>query len=224
MAVGLLAAAGSAKAAIGLSLNPVDDAFATDQPRDGIFDSLFPTSPANIVGGTGNSEYRSALEFQLSAIPANSIINSATLILHEVAASGSGGSVGVNVHAYVGNGVAELSDMYVNNPVAGPIIVNLGVPPPPIQFDVTSAINSLYTSGATYAGFMLRGPPNDFVLQLGSINNGIGPTVYPTLAITYTVVPEPSALALAALGVVALLVTRCRFWGRDSDRYYSRPL
>jgi len=210
VAVVLLAAAGSAKAAIGLSLNPVDDAFATDQPKDGIFDSLFPASPANIVGGTGNSEYRSALEFQLSSIPANSIINSATLTLHEVAASGGGGSVGINVHAYVGNGVAELSDMYVNNQVAGPVIVNLGGPPPTIQFNVTNAISSLYSSGAAYAGFMLRGPPNDFILQLGSINNGIGFTVYPALAITYTAVPEPSTFALAALGAVALLAARRR--------------
>jgi len=117
----------------------------------------------------------------------------------------------VNVHAYVGDGHVDFSDMYVNNQVAGPVIVNLGVPPSTIQFDVTNTISSLYSSGAAYAGFMLRGPPNDFVLQLGSINNGIGPTVYPMLAITYTVVPEPSTFALAALGAVALVAARRRF-------------
>jgi len=205
VAVAALAAAGSAKAAVGISLSPVDDAFATDQPNDGVFDLLFPSSPANIVGGSPNAEYRSALEFQLTSIPLNSIINSATITLREVAASGSGGSVGVNVHAYVGNGVVELSDMYVNHQVAGPVIVNLGVPPPPIQFDVTNAINGFYTSGATFAGFMLRGPPNDFALQLGSNDNpNVGSR--PTLGIVYTVVPEPSTLMLLALGAVGLLI------------------
>src|SRR5262249_6571859 len=143
------------------------------------------------------------------AIPPNSIINSAILDLHGVAASGSGGSMGVYVHAYVGDGHVQLSDMYVNNPVAGPYNVSLGPPPPLVQFDVTNAINGLYTSGATYAGLMLRAIPTAFTLQFGSNDNGIA-SARPTLDIAYTAVPEPSTLALAAFGAVALLMARRR--------------
>jgi PEP-CTERM motif len=182
---------------------PVSDAFGTDQPRDGIFDSLFPTSPANVVGGTADSEYRSALEFALSPVPPGATIASAMLVMHGVLSSGSGGQMDLYVHSYAGNGVAELSNLMINNPVAGPITEPFGPVPDSVQFDVSTAVRSLYLAGAAYAGLSLHAMPPAYVLQFGSMEN---PNLdsRPTLVINYSV-PEPASMLLAGVAALCLI-------------------
>jgi hypothetical protein len=191
--------------AASVTLNPVDDAFAVDQPKDGVFDSIFPTSPSNIVGGNNSALYRSALEFSLSSIPAHSVITSATLGLRGGFAAGSSGQVGVEVNAYVGNGVAELNDMYINNVVAGPTIFNLGPIPDLTEFDVTNTIKLYYGVGAKFAGFTLSGDPSEFVLSFASEDND--ESARPTLNVVFNPVPEPSTITLL-LVVLAVVGSR----------------
>jgi len=191
----LLAAAASSRADVPPTflLSPVSDAFAS------IPGSLFPTSPANIVGGQPGTEYRSALEFQLPALPPHPVIISAKLDLHIAAESSNGGGfMGIYAHSYVGDGIVSLSDMQVNNPVAGPFNIGFLSNPDPVEFDVTSAVQTLYNSGAIYSGFTLRAVGTLFVLQLGSQDNGIAAS-RPTLALT---VPEPAAAVLAICGLL----------------------
>jgi hypothetical protein len=171
-----------------LILSPVSDAFGVDQPRNGVFDNLYPTSPANIVGGNSSAEYRSVLEFSLAGLPAGSVINSAVLNLYTVAWSFSGTqTMSMYVHSYAGNGIAELSDLYVTHPVAGPFTMTSTSTPRSLAVDLTTAIADLENSNAAYAGLVLRVsdvPSADYTIQWGSQDTGIIES-RPTLQIAY---------------------------------------
>jgi hypothetical protein len=189
-------------------LGPISDAAGTDQPRDGVFDSFFPSNTVYLVGGGGNAEYRSVAEFSLLGIPAGSTISSAKLHLTAVSAAGSGGVVGVMSRLYAGNGVAEITDLTASGATLGPVNVSLGQFPQ-IDFTYTSEIQSLFSAGAQYAGITLLSNPSDYVLEFGARSHP-NASSHPTLTVTYTV-PEPSTWILMSIGLFgAVSVYRSR--------------
>jgi hypothetical protein len=186
-------------------LSPVDDGFGTDQPRDGVFDVFFPSNSVYVVGELGNGESRGVLEFSLSAIPAGAIVNSAKLQLHVVSAVSSDGGAPVQLETrlYAGDGIAEIEDLTRSGAQMGPIPTGLGDNP---QFTYTSDFQSLFASGAQYAGFTLLGDSNNFIVEFGSRNYS-NLAARPTLTVDYTV-PEPPMLTLFSIGSIALLFAR----------------
>jgi hypothetical protein len=106
------------------------------------------------------AEFRSALEFDLSLLPADSVVNSATLTLSIYR---NGPFPSAEVHGYVGDGVVELEDMVVSN-----LLTTFDVPDGSgfidISMDVSDFVQLLVQGGAEFAGFSIRGTSPAFVI------------------------------------------------------------
>src|SRR5436190_5360787 len=148
-------------------LSPVSDGFGTDQPVDGVFDLFYPSNSVYLIGELGDGATRGVLEFSLSAIPAGSTVNSATLQLHAIASAGSAGetSVQLETRLYAGDGIAEIADLTRSGVRMGPIPTVRGDNP---QFVYTSDFQTLFASGAQYAGFTLLGDSQNYIVEFGS--------------------------------------------------------
>ena len=213
----VLLVAGSCVQAATVTLLPASDAFGTDQPRNGVFDFFYPNSPALIMGGGTNtsSEYRGVAEFSLASIPAGSFIEFATLNLVVVSSgydSGITQRIDGYLHGFAGNGLAEIADLSVFNPIAGPITYTSSptefTGPEYVTLDLAAYVQSLVSAGVPHLGLMLRAEtlPRNLIVQFGSSDNGF-PSNYPTLDISY-LVPEPSAFVLASLALTMILLHR----------------
>jgi hypothetical protein len=192
--------------AVTVSLGPIADAFGVDQPRDGTFDTLFPTSPANLVGGSLDADYRSAIEFSLSPLPSGSQVDSAILKLQPVLAtiSGTSGQMNLFVHSYVGDGTITIPDLLVQNQIAGPYLLVFPQPLQELDVDVTNGVRDLVHANVAIAGFSLRTDVPGYVEQFGSMDNPT-PANRPVLQIAYTV-PEPSSLISALIAFVCAAI------------------
>ena len=178
-------------------------------PFDGNGDSGPYDFDTVILGTTG--EKRAMAEFDLSTItiPAGEVIESATyeVQIYSNYVGGLGCPYGqvpdtMAVDGYVGNGVEELSDFQAGTGnflarVDSSEVVYLSV----LSFDVSEFVAGLIANGDQYAGLTLRAE------QVGGVSVWDGIAGYPKLTIT-TTVPEPTSLALLALGAMGFIRRR----------------
>lgn len=173
-------------------INPVVDNQGRDFDVDGTFDFLDLDGSGVIRVGQDAApfqEFRSAFEFDISAIPADATIVAATLSLHVSQLFPE--LPDLELHGYAGDGTITLSDMTETNLVAGPFTA---IPEFNVN-DVTSHIQDLVNAGSGIAGFMLKMgslPPPD-VNTNAQINTVefILPERRPLLTVVYSKPPTP---------------------------------
>lgn len=168
--------------------------------------------PLNIQHFPSGEEYRSAMEFSLSGVPAAQQIDSANLRLYVETAAPFGSDPELSVYGYSGNGTLTVSDFVdtSNLLTALPTVPILQY----INLDVTAFIQSLYSSSATFAGFNLIAPTLGDQVRINSKENA-NPLLRPELTINYSefnaeVIPEPSSIILFGLGAVGMAFSRSR--------------
>ena len=140
---------------------------------------------------SGGFETRSALEFSLGTIPANSVITSVTLDLEALLAIGM--TEPINAFGYVGDGVLAVGDVF------GGSAIGSFVPQPGSNTAVLDAafVQSLVDNGDSFFGINLRTSSTATHYTFNDME--AGPALEPILTIVYedvTAVPEPTALAI----------------------------
>jgi hypothetical protein len=160
----------------------------------------------------GTSLNRSALEFSLAGMPANSQVSSATF---SIASRGTAlGGASLNFWGYTGDGAITAADgaKTGNLLLSTPILTGT----PTYTVDASAFIQSLADSSAAYAGFLITVSTqggfhgNDLCSRDSS---GYSPCTghLPTLTIDYApraAVPEPASLALFGAAFVGLAAAR----------------
>lgn len=224
LALVALLAASPAHALI-VHANPVSDREAWDNDGDGIVETLrnesYPDELpccSNVLTVAQQAAHsfdpgtsRAALEFDVGPPPAlpRPRIVSAVLYLNVVASYSLATETDkfqLAVHAYAGDGVVGINDMFVNNVVVGPTYWNAFLMPytPKLPFnmaiDVTDALVNLHPSDRFF-GLMLEGLTPSGGFAFASRENGLWSA--PQLRIEVAV-PEPESGLLIALGLVAL--------------------
>ncbi len=166
-----------------------------DGPQDGVFDSFAPFNLGS-VNNNGWTSFRTALEFDISAIPAGSVINAATLTM---SFGWVEGTRQIALNGYAGDGTVQLADFSRDG-----LIATTTLSPPGSQFvgfDVTQFIRNLVINHNAIAGFNLReDPANAFNYAMFSFD--IGPAS-PVLSIDFSTAVQAcySELPQAALTV-----------------------
>lgn len=190
----------SANAApVTISPNPTADGYADFLSGA----TLVADNDALLVQRTAVVDFRSALEFDISAIPAGMVIISADLNLYIAPPTPVPPPPRIAVQGYTGNGTIETNDFFVNNEIAQfDPVTGLNT------IDVTTFVQGEYGAGNSMVGFQLRElgtESNSFV----SSNSTSGDPV-PSLVVTYQApaLPEPASLALVVLGVAGLRLSR----------------
>ncbi len=178
-----------------------DQGTQSSSPRDGTFDVLLPNY-LYVGNAWDNGEYRAVLEFDLSSIPAGSTVTSVVLDVWNSGANPY--SAADFLYGYTGDGVVTLDDVIVDNklPLAGP--------KDPIDYeDVTAFLQSLVSSNAAHAGFMLRDDNLDSFRDYYPYNPD-NLTQSPQLVVSFSEtapVPEPSTLLRwSSLGVIGAVM------------------
>jgi hypothetical protein len=194
-----------------IDLNWVDANTAIDYgPQDETFDD-FATYNFASVNNNGYTSYRTALEFDLSSIPAGSIINTAVLY---AAIGYVGGTRSIALHGYAGDGVLQLADFTRDGLVDSKTLS--GQQDQDVAFNVQGIIASLVTDGEMYAGFNFReDPPNDQNFGVIGLDNYVAflridftpPANVPeTVAIDIKPGKYPNSIQLSSEGVVAVAI------------------
>jgi hypothetical protein len=188
-------------------ITPTADARGIDSFLDGNYSCCVDPG---IVTATRNMSFeeRVALEFALVGLPSDVMITSATLTLHLPVVPLPVPNF-ADVHGYAGDGTIAATDFTVSNLLTGFVAnaagaVNIAIDPAFIQ--------ALLTADEDFAGFIVRNVtvPSG-VLSMYTSNSGF-PDFFPTLAIEYDAVAEPSTLVLlgSALAFGARRVLRRR--------------
>ncbi len=136
-------------------LVPVADGELSDDPRDGVFDSVDASDLAidieSITIGQ-NVLRRGALEFDLSSIPTGASVTSATLRMR-VFGGGTAPSR-LDVHGYVADATIDLTDADASATLAGQLFYSSV--PTIVVVDVTGYVESLISRGVATLGLGLR--------------------------------------------------------------------
>lgn len=179
-------------------------------PQDGVFDA-FASPGAAGVANNGWTSLRTAMEFDLSALPANAVIHSATV---HMAIGWVEGTRYLALHGYAGDGAVSLTDFSLNGLVGGWTLNPSSIPPTLqlLTFDASSFVRGLLSSGEAFAGFNLREDPPNKPNYLVLYFETRSPYYAPRLSVDYTVrpVPEPVPILLLAAGLMALALPRLR--------------
>jgi hypothetical protein len=207
--IGVVILTSSALHAATITLSPVVDQTFRDFDLDGYFESPHPES-GNPLSETlrfkrtaGYVETRAALEFDISNIPTEAVIQSAEFSFTVV---GCEGDHTLEFHGYTGNGTIESDDMNVENIIWGPTTI-----PSAITYTIDAASSVISAVQAGYVGFsgrMASCPPNNCGgLQIASKESPTRPDDRPVLTIQYTSseVPIPPALWLFGSGLLGLI-------------------
>ena len=144
---------------------------------------------------------RAVLEFPTFQIPTGSIISAAILTVYIWHGGGTTGDVGsFRLFGYGGDGVASMNDYYDQEVLLKTFTE--GVPPTfgYTSFDVTSFMQSQSTDGSPYSGFLFQALSQNVLMGFGCPGPNSFP--WPTLAVEYTVVPEPEITVLMLLNAV----------------------
>jgi hypothetical protein len=178
----------------------VGDFFASDQEYSNLEGGPFTTTSENLglVGteGQGTIEYRYAMQFDPSSLPAGATITDAELGLRDADGVGSDSFI---LSDFAGNGT-------FTNSTINSVTDLMTITPADANFDlydVTSFVQGL-TSGQE-AGFSLRETSSSEFVTF----DGTQTDFPPELEITYSV-PEPNAMALIGLPIVCGLLYRNR--------------
>jgi hypothetical protein len=174
---------------------------------DGSYDLLsgnLRTESLSLLAYTGGStyQYRAALEFDLSGIPAGATIQSAVFRIRYNGANGMPAET-LKFNAYPGDGIMSPEDFRVDNQI-GPRYNAFGPPAdtkPFYEVPATDFIQSLLQSQSAYAGFMVQNVVGN---QTAFYSRFTGPSYEPRLDIEYVPVPEPSTLVLVGAAIIGL--------------------
>ena len=103
-----------------MNFDYVDAATAVDiGPQDGVFDAFTEANFGSVVNN-GFTSFRTAIEFDISTIPAGAVINAATLTLR---GSIFEGPREVALHGYAGDGTVQLEDFSLDGLVDNTTLV-----------------------------------------------------------------------------------------------------
>jgi len=144
---------------------------------------------------------RAVVEFPTFQIPTGSIISAATLTVYVWHGGGTTGDMGsFRLYGYGGDGVASMNDYYDREVLLKTFTE--GVPPKfgYTSFDVTAFMQSQSTGGSPYSGFLFQAFSQNVLMGFGCPGPNSFP--WPTLAVEYTVVPEPEIPVLMLLNAV----------------------
>lgn len=170
-------------------------------PQDGVFDAFTPLNFGS-VNNNGFTSFRTAVEFDLSAVPTGAVVNAATLTTF---ANVNDGPREIALYGYAGDGSISLADFSLGSLVAS-ATVNPVAGLQTVIFDATAFLDTLVAGNATFAGFNLREDPAN------SVNLGVmGFMELPArLSIGFTVgaVPAPPAIWLFTSGALGLLLAK----------------
>jgi hypothetical protein len=153
-----------------INIDPIDANTARDSgPQDGIFDFFITGINGGQVFNNGFNESRVVFEFDISAIPNGSTINTATL---SMSFRNFEGTRQLQLHSFTGDGVVQLTDFSIDAPFVtttlGPVGDTL------LTFDVKSMIESLVNNNQTIAGFNFRESPanccNFLIMHVTALN------------------------------------------------------
>jgi hypothetical protein len=183
-----------------VQLTPVAVATAEDRgPQDGQFDT-FTTFNLGSVGNDGFASFRTAMDFDLSSIPADVAIRSATLLFRLELVQGERH---MEIRAYPDDGLTQLDD-FARGGLAASLLLGDGISGNG-YVDLTASLQAVAGLGATFAGLGFSENPANTGNLLPIPIQTSGPSA-PQLIIDFVPVPEPSALWLLALGGTGLVV------------------
>ena len=183
--------------------NTNETGFFVNSPADPVY-MEFNQTPVNGVG-----ELQAIMEFSLAGLPAGSTIQAAQLnfyvTLREESTGGSGTTYSnFTLFGYAGNNQANVSDAGSSGklPLA-PSHTAQFTGPDTISLDVAD-IQTIVNQGPTALGILGWAGSN---LTTGLATSGANA---PFVTLTYTPVPEPTALGLAGVAAAGLLARRRR--------------
>jgi len=183
--------------------NTDETGFFVNSPADPVY-MEFNQTPVNGVG-----ELQAIMEFSLAALPAGSTIQSAQLTFYvqlREETTGPGGTTYSNfsLFGYAGNNQANVSDAGSSGKlhIAGPYTAQF-TGPDTITLDVAD-IQTIVNQGPAALGILGWAGSN---LTTGLATSGANA---PFVTLTYTPVPEPTALGLAGVAGLGLLARRRR--------------
>jgi hypothetical protein len=182
--------AGSAPAAVSrqANLSPVALGTANDSNFDGQWDTHYHTCCLAYNGLPSTYNFRTAVEFDLSFIPAADSLLSATFYIRYDGANGLPANQ-LQFNSYAGNGAVDFDDFEEINQIA--LLNNFGPGDGTLWYKVpaTAAAKSILDQNGDYLGLMIQ-------------NTEWGQTALLDPYLSVTFVPEPGAstvLSIAAL-------------------------
>lgn len=143
-----------------IALEAVDDRNINDLDGDLVADALGPQNDGflRVFGVSGPSAaFRAALEFNVAVIPAGSIVNSATLSLHD-RGSTFNPPFTISLHGYIGDGTVSIADGNAITPFnfVGSYTNNSNTGNPDYAIDVKSFLQFYVDHNQPFAGILLR--------------------------------------------------------------------
>lgn len=174
--------------AASVDLPIVDNIAAYDAQGDLIFDSISSDHRLRVHWLNVNYlnqrwAYRGILEIDISALPSDANISSATLNIDPTLLSSSEGNPGFDFLGYVGNGVLDLADADAGDQ----LIDNLVLDGSAFQVDFTAFLQTLLAAGDTFLGVNIRS--DDEGKTFNTFDEEFRAPSYTT---TSTVLPGPS--------------------------------
>lgn len=193
-------------------VSPDVDQTISDSNLDGVPDGFLSASDGFLRTGFAGSHWRSALEFDLSAIGTFTEVISAELFLQDRGSSISGT---LNLWGYFGDGLISLDDATETGNLLGTMLIDSGAGIQDFNINVASFIQSAINSDEQFVGFLIGaatasgvgGAASDMCAgaggSYGSCDGNLPKLTINSIQPTQDV-PEPSTLAIFALGLMAL--------------------
>jgi len=175
-----------------VELGPLVASSGNDSDFDGDWDSLGAGCCLAYNGLPDTYNWRSAIEFDLSSIPASATVEDAVFRIRYDGASGTPG-LSLQFNQYVGNGSLDLSDFEQIAQIS-PLLNSFGPGDGTLLYKVpvTEIIQSQLDDGHRYLGFMIQNVAKNQTALLD-----------PSLSVTF--IPEPSAMALCTAAAALCL-------------------